>query len=355
MVSKKENTYITSSSKKKDDTVMGYSIDDNIQLSLFSKFITNDPDSVSNTVEIWDNIPKYFLSADQIKKVSGEEGLAKPYKWYYNEQGRECCVVIHPALIEVKDQNGVEKYKAFFPSTTEELIEEVLRKFLTDRRGYGRHDTQETTTWVQFSLSMIYKELEKRKHTRSIDQIKHAIQVMSRCTIEYQIDKKEVWCGSILQDLVTVGREEYLENSASYHVAKFPLFISQSINALNYRQINYDRLMKLKKPITRWIYRKLINRYKQASYDTSYHFRYSELKNSGLLEQANEAKNRMAIKNALQELSNDFIIMGAKLDLKKNGRKIEDVIYTINAGHNLIAEQKASNKRQKEVNKVLDK
>lgn len=32
-----------------------------IQYDLFSQFLTNDPDSVSNTVELWESIPQVFF------------------------------------------------------------------------------------------------------------------------------------------------------------------------------------------------------------------------------------------------------------------------------------------------------
>ena len=37
----------------------------NLQYDLFSSFLSNDPDSVSNTVEIWEAIPKYIFTPKQ--------------------------------------------------------------------------------------------------------------------------------------------------------------------------------------------------------------------------------------------------------------------------------------------------
>ena len=320
--------------------------DDNIQLTLFSHFITNNESEVSNAIEIWDSIPKYFLTNDQIQKVRSQHGNHTPFEWHYQDRHNVlCCVVLHPALIKMKDKEGIEKYQVCFPSTTEEIIEEILRKFLTDKRRYGKHDAKEHSTWVRFSLSMIFNELKKRKHARNFDEIKHAIQVMSSSTIEFHRDGKEIWRGTILQDLITVGRKEYLEDAAAYHVAKFPIFISQSINNLEYRQINYNRLMSFKKPITRWIYRKLIHRFKQAGFGNSYHFKYSDLKASGLLQKSNESKNRKIVLDALEELTKVGVISIYKSSKKMDGKTIIDIVYEIHAGCELVGDQKASNKR----------
>ncbi len=34
-----------------------------VQLELFTQFVTNDQSSVSNTIELWERIPKYFFTA----------------------------------------------------------------------------------------------------------------------------------------------------------------------------------------------------------------------------------------------------------------------------------------------------
>ena len=216
-----------------------------LQYDLFSHFLTNDKENVSNSIEIWESIPKYFLTPRQVEKLRSEQGLAETYEWDYAYHGQSYKVTLQPALI--KQANG--RYKAFFPGATEELVEEALKKILADQH-YGLHDPniQSPKSWVRFTLRMLHKELKARGKTRSLDQIKHAIAVMSRCVIQVSNDQEEEWQGTILQDLVTVGRKEYLEDSTTYHAAQLPLFISQSINALAYRQFNTTTGKSVGKP-----------------------------------------------------------------------------------------------------------
>ena len=86
-----------------------------LQLDLFSQFVTNDQSQVSNTIELWERIPKYFFTAKQVEKLRTIDGLAEPYEWAYTENGNEFTVSIQPALIKQKDgkYNGEcsEKYK----------------------------------------------------------------------------------------------------------------------------------------------------------------------------------------------------------------------------------------------------
>jgi hypothetical protein len=314
------------------------------QYDLFSQFVTNDKSEVSNTVEVWESIPKYFFTAGQVKKLRTPTGHADPYKWPYSYNNIDCEVKIQPALIEQSDGG----YKAFFPSVTEELVEEALKKILADQR-YGMHDPRNVETWVRFSLSLVQKELKTRGRSRSRNEIKHAIEVMSSCVITLYKESKEVWKGSILQDLVTVGRDEYLADTNAQHVARLPLFISHAINRLEYRQFNYDRLMSCDEQLTRWLYKQLIHRFRQASFVNDYHFMYTGLeRDSGLLQQGRSNDNRRKVLAALDELVSRGVLMGYDTDSRKQGRKIIDVKYTVRPAPDFVGEQKAANKRGRE-------
>ncbi|MGV7222883.1 MAG: hypothetical protein ACQ9MH_15310 [Nitrospinales bacterium] len=316
-----------------------------VQMDLFSEFISNDANHVSNSVELWESIPKYFFTPRQIKKLRTPDGLAKPYKWDYSHNGVPYSVKIQPALIEQKDGT----FKAFFPGVTEELVEEALKKILSNQQ-YALHDPKNIETWVRFTLSMVQKELQARNKTRNRSEIKHAIEVMSSCVLTFYSEKKEVWKGSILQDLVTVGRDEYLADIDAHHVCRLPLFISRAINHLEYRQFNYERLMGCKEQLSRWIYKRLINRFKQASIMNDYHFMYSNIKLSGLLQQERESDNRKKVSSALEELKIRQVLVGFKMDERKEGRKTVDVKYTVYPSPDFVREQKAANKRQSDAN-----
>ncbi len=315
-----------------------------LQLDLFSQFVTNDKSQVSNTIELWERIPKYFFTAKQVEKLRTDKGLAEPYEWKYMENGNEYTVSIQPALI--KQKNG--SYKAFFPGVTEELMEEALKKILTDQQ-YAIHDPEKTESWVKFTLGMIQKELKSKGRTRSIDEIKHGINVMSSCLLTFSREKKELWRGAILQDLVTVGRNEYLASTDTHHIARLPLFISHSINNLDYRQFNYERLMSCDEQLTRWLYKRLINRFTQASQITEYSCMYLDIKQtSGLLQQTRERDNRIKILSAFKELKEKGVILSYEINERKIGRTISDIKYTIKASPEFIKEQMASNKRTKD-------
>ena len=243
----------------------------------------------------------------------------------------------------IEQKNG--GYKAFFPGATEELVEEALKKILTDQ-NYGLHDPKNAETWIRFSLSMISRELKAQGRTRTCLQIKQAIKVMSGCIITLYREGEEVWTGSILQDLVTVNREKYLVDTNAQHIARFPLFISHAINKLEYRQFNYARLMDCNDQLTRWIYKKLIHRYRQASFLNDYHINFLTIREeSGFLQQDRAADNRKKVIKSLEELISRNVLFSYKTKEHRIGRKIVDVTYIVKPSQELVKEQKAANKR----------
>jgi len=313
----------------------------NLQFDLFTQFVSNDS-SVSNAIEAWESIPKYFTTAHQAKRLRTATGHADPVQWEYIYNDQNYKVKIQPALVEQKDGS----YQACFPGVTEELVEEALKKILSDQVN-GYHDPKEAESWVRFSLSMLLKELTAQGRSRNRAEIKHAIEVMSSCILTVYRDGQEAYKGPILADLVTVNRSEYIDDPKAYHVARLPAFISHSINQLQYRQFNYERLMHCNNQLARWLYKLLINRFTQADYSNDYHFMYSKVvKNSGLLQQGTMQRNREKIKAAFEDLIKNDVIHEYTEDPRKDGRKIVDIKYNVRASIHFVGEQKAANKRK---------
>ena len=171
-----------------------------IQYDLFSQFLANDETNVSNTIEYWERIPKYFLSAQEQNKLRPDKGQPDPYEYEYyikDKSGNNLPykVDIQPALIKQKDG----KFKAFFPTKSEETIEEVLKKIFTEQ-NLGIHDSKKVESWVKFSYGMIRSELKNKGCEKKYSQIKHSLDVMSKCVLTVHENGKEIYTGSILQD-----------------------------------------------------------------------------------------------------------------------------------------------------------
>ena len=335
--------------KKTDNKTPPLASVKSVQFDLFSQFVTNDLSEVSNTAEYWENIPKYFFTPTQIKKHRNADGLAQPQKLPYTLRDREGRPVayeveIAPALIEQPDG----KYQAFFPTQSEELIEEVLKKIFSDQT-YGLHTPEENESWVKFSYNMIIRELKKLGHSRTYPEIKHSLEVMEKCRITVFENGTKIYSEPILPTYVGVNRKQYMDDREAMHVARLPVLVSRAVNSLQYRQFNYKRFGDCKEQLTRYLYKRFVNRFIYANLTNTYNFMYSDIKQaSGLLQQGREADNRKKLVSALNELIERGVLLKYDTDEQIEGRKIVDVKYTVTAAPDFIAEQKAANKRRKD-------
>ena len=104
--------------------------------------------------------------------------------------------------------------------------------------------------------------------------------------------------------------------------------------------------MECSEQLTRFLYKRLVNRFINANYLNDYHFTFSDIQQaSGLLQQQRDIDNRRKVIDALDELKSKNVIIDYQTDERKNGRKITDVKYVIRPYQEFITEQKAANKR----------
>jgi len=331
------------------------------QLDLFSFFLKNKDEELTNAIEFWDSIPKYILNREQQKKLRQDKGQPDPYEYNYKNKGNDYKLIIQPALIKEEEGN----YKAYFPSVTEELIEEVLKKFLSEQNALGIHEDKKGNTWVKFSIYAIRKELKKKGKTRSTPEVQKSLEILSKSIISVKRNKKTIWNSPILEAFSTSDSEQYTNDSERLNVAKLSSHISYAIDNLEYRQINYALLMNFRTQLTRWLYKRMAHNVNHAPdshvskikainkgyLKEPYRLAYSTIKReSGLLQAKDEFKNRAKMIEALEELKENNILYDYILKEHKEGQTIKDVIYTFEHDFDFGKEQKRANHRQNLLN-----
>ena len=122
-----------------------------LNLFSFSNVFVDKRDKYSGTVELYDVVPKYFHG--DIGKVRTQDGFLKSLVREFTYKKQKMTLRVSPAQIETEDGE-----KAFYPSQREEIIEDVLRKFATDRE---RNEFLDDRLSVRFTLYDLQKELKK--------------------------------------------------------------------------------------------------------------------------------------------------------------------------------------------------
>ena len=92
------------------------------QLSLFRTFVP-DADKYSNTIELYDAIPKYFASTKQMDEMREGGKYLPSLERQFKHRGKDYTIKINPARLTDGDGNDKEHY----PTEREELVEEALK------------------------------------------------------------------------------------------------------------------------------------------------------------------------------------------------------------------------------------
>ena len=165
----------------------------NRQLNLFRQFLCNTPSErqkLSNSIELWDAVPRYSISRQAMAKMRDEHGNLPLLQLDFEYRGEKFNVSIQATQIQEKDEkgnplktDGKPRTTAYYPSANEELVEEVLRKLAVDQET-GFHNSAKFQSGVVFSLYQLREELKHRGHTRAFEEIKLSLEILSGSNIQ---------------------------------------------------------------------------------------------------------------------------------------------------------------------------
>ncbi len=331
-----------------------------LQYDLFTRFFGR-PENLSNTIELWDALPKYSFTARMQALLRDKSGRLPLYQRVFDYRPApkaenptlSCTLSLQPASLLI-DGKRID----FYPSTDEELVEEVLKKIFTDQ-ACGYHDSRRGESWVRFTLHMIRTELARRGRTRSIAEIKQSLEILSKSVVDVSIEgqgaKRAVYTNPILSDLTRVTRLDLAEDPKAMWTARLPALVSASITTLSYRQFNYAVLMSLKSPLARWLHKRLSHEYTNAHLTHPYRILYSTIaRDSGLLHNCRTSANLKGIERALDELIAHRVLLSATQERRTEGAAIADVLFTLTPHMDFVGDIKAANARANEARTTLE-
>lgn len=322
-------------------------------MDLFTTLLcnTNDErDCLSNTIDFWDTLCRYSTSVSDMNELRTPDGYLPPLETELRYAGQAYKIKITPALID--DIDGITR--AYYPSATEELIEDILRK-ISCEQGQGFYNKEKMVAGVVFSIYQIRLELKKRKKTRSHQEVLRSLDILSKSHIEISlVNGKGVTKSAYLSSLSSVSKQDYKTDPDAKWVASFHPLVAQSINTLSYRQFNFDKMMMQKSQLSRWLHKKLSNTYTNAALDTPYNILFSTIEHeSKMLDQKRNADSIRKLEKSFEELKENRVITNAireRVNYERGSGKgrpvIKDILYKIYPHPLFVKEVKASNKRK---------
>src|SRR6266704_1348838 len=269
------------------------------QLSLFGEFLPPEArDTYSNTLELYDAIPKYFSSKKSMAELRQDGIFLKSLKRRFRHRD--------------------EYY---------ELVEEALKKIACDRlNGVYLNDT----AGVQFTLYELDQELKRQGHAMKWPDLIAALEICRGTGIEVigPHGKVEVK-SSIFPVVALVNRAEWRQNPQQVRCyVQFNPLVTHCINKLAFRQFDYITYMRLKNRLARWFFKHLSHYYIQADWDSPYTIMQTTIIGNSYL--VNHTRTRDQVRyvcEALDELKEEVnvISMYHKHMIIGPRKKIEDV------------------------------
>lgn len=322
-----------------------YKLEKPLQLTLFELLLPNEK-PYSNTVELYDFIPKYHWG--KVERVNGM--FLKSLDREFECRGVRYRVNIQPASI--KDKNGEEKY--YYPSKREELVEDALRKFAVEGQGLFLDDA----AGVTFTLHQLQQELMNNGHSYSKDQIKDALQVCAKTNITVTSDDgSAILVSGIFETLGLQTREDWeSKGQKSKAFVRFNPLVTQGIKARRFRQFNYETSMSYKNVIARQLHKRMSHHYTQASVTSSYSINLTTIiRDFGLTLYERLSHNLRDVEVALDEMQSKDVILSYKIDKTldpEQRNKMTEAKITITPHPRFAGEVMSGNKRQASINEI---
>ena len=282
----------------------------------------------SNTVGIYDQMPKHFIG--NIEREKGKKVDSLPIlnrSFVLNKSSY--IVSITPASLYCKKTDRTIHY---YPSQREELVEDAIRKLAVSKK---RSFFLDEDSAVRFTLYELQKELQKAGHGYNSNEIKEAIDICSKCNISIK-DKtgNEIELSSAIFPFVAKESSDKIKDGENKYVVMFHPLVTRSIKDGTYRLVNYEKYMSFKMMLSRWLYKKISHNFTGATVTNPYTIRMSTIiRDSVMKEYERKSDNLKQIKKCFAEMKkhgtlSDFKIIlegeGEKIILEGEGKKIID-------------------------------
>jgi hypothetical protein len=314
------------------------------QLSLFTLLDPRKESNYSNTVELYDFLPKYVWGKSNRIQERFLESIERDFEC----RGKKYSLTVHPA--RVKTKSGVQK--EYYLSKKEEIVEDALRKIAI----FGEAIYLDKKIGMSFSIYQLQKELKKSGHSFSRQQIVESLNILANTKIVLTChDDDQVWTFSPIETLGFKGI-----NEETHTFVRFSALVTKSIDENTFRLYDYQKVMSYKNVIARQLHKRISHHFTQANFAQSYDIMLTTLlRDFGLKPAASLHSNLEDVKEALEEMKSRGTIMSYSvgeptLDAERRN-KLLNVKFSISPSVQFLNEIRKGNEKKLQAKEVLAK
>lgn len=331
---------------KKTKKLEDYEQSEPVQLILFG-FVQPREKNYSNTIELYDFMPKYFWG--KVERIN--DTFLRSLERSFECRGTKYKIEVTPARI--KDKEGIER--EYFPSKREELVEDALRRFATAGQGLFLDEL----AGVTFTLYQLQQELKRSGHSYSTTQLKDALLICAKTKITISTgDGTTIFVSSPFETIGLQTRDDWKgKGQKSKAFVRFNSLVTESIKNGAFRQLNYEKAMSYKSVIARQLHKRMSHHYTQASITQPYHIQLSTIiRDFGLTEYDTPKHNLRNVCKALDEMKKSDVLLSYKVEPiqdKQARNKLINAKLILTPHPTFAGEVMQANKRQGQVTKTI--
>lgn len=287
---------------------------------------------LSNTIEFYDSVPRFIWGNQKVKSDPNRHlgHLCRLFRFKKNYYHAETI----PASIMDGDDDCISgDVHTYFPTAREELVEKAIIKLIADGRGCFESDD---LAHGKFQLNLLRDELCRHGHTYSGKQLAESIKICNRCeTIVRDARTKRIVMTSRMLEGVhmrerfnVVGRRG--GRTDTYFIVN--KCVSDQIARGNYLLYDYDKHMRIKEPLGRWLHMRMIHYFKYAEDGRTYRINASTIAEESCLPRYHDFRWQIRyIDKAIESIGpkHENIIESCTKKLHKDGNRIHDVTYSL--------------------------
>jgi hypothetical protein len=310
-----------------------------IQLLLFESEGTS-------IVDLWDIAPRFLFNADEVRNdgqgtrrggkstriaLRGQKVVTRNFDY----RGQTFKIELAAALIVVDGQSV-----AVFPGEREQVVEEVMRRIASKQ---GRLNLMAPDgVFLHFSVHELRRELEAVGHGYKYAEIREALEILHRCNIRITLPdgKGTALSSSVFPQMAirtrTAEGETYVQLNA---------LVSAAIRRLEFRQLSYEWLMRIKTPLARWIFKRLHHEIYQAGETPSdiLVLAASDIaRNSGMTQHRQLRDTYRRIGWAFDALADAGVLVKVDRNIVREGRRNADIFFRVVPSPRFLAEVRRS-------------
>ncbi len=316
--------------------------------------------SQSHLIALYDLAPRYvFASRDggrSAETAPAKGNFVASIKREFTYRGSTFNLTIQPArLTRVvnRDEGAAQadspteiEYEVF-PAEREQVVEHVVRRLAMDRSRLSLGGENRDKVQMRFTLYEIQRELRAVGHTLSIRDIRESLTILarSRIIIAKPGDGAKKGRGANLLEstafpvLAIRSRPDLVGDEGSdeeTHLQFNPL-VSSAIRNLEFKPVSYQWLMRLKSPVSRWLYNRLSAEYDYSGADAPGDLGVKAMtlsadeiiKNSGMNVWSRRRDTLRAVTSAVDALVEEGILTSVEKLYDKIGARIDGITYVM--------------------------